>query len=1095
MERTPAKGRITRQQSETHEFSISSRQRRNIKGKFVHQNNKKTKINLRKNISSIAQSRQLRKKEQEIMKQQIEDERRRKIMEEQKKRDQMNLEGSPAKKSDQSKSPNANYLISVSPQTSIALMNQKDAQGTQKRSESEKLVPINDKKMKEDQFRVKEEPANMKKFQESMGQQEKMKMGNFEDSVNVQNFDSMEINRVTGLDFQIEGKQSQPEEPVKAEVPKKSQFTKRTPLHKKKSKIVEKPEKRQAKREAIEDFTIDEIELKKMETNELLEYYDRQYQASLNENQPNADTHTETHNQTMNTTDMLNEEANQQSFTKDQIEVAKEHQMEREQAQEDSIEQVDTTNVIHREVHDPQVKKGFQNRETSPDDPQFNNGGSGVLGKELLTRTQTQIKKDLENSRERMEKHLMSKADSKLMGPKTPGSKLSRHQIPATRKMTPSSGQEILIPEKKKPQTPQAIGRTEPKKPSEFSKKTRHVPTPSLYSNESNQLDQKIEEKRQDDESQPEEIDYSGVPDIPMTSHLDNQDVRVSDEEDPEEVKNYDFLGYEHDSNLQTESDVAGPTEEKKDPLAKSLDSRAREMIENGKFRDDTQKESNEFQKDSQRESGLTGTGADEEKSLSDFDDQINQNKYLLSDIGDVSQKDRKSLNQPDKYPGLIFDSKSEPPSEEVEKESQGHAQEEAPETDDDIFLLNPTKSPNLRKLRKSRKKKRKPKEETKNNEFTRNPFHDTEEEEEQVFIETEPKVDISGDFQIKTMTTPNIKKKKRKRSKRSKKHSKKKPKQAKITNVFGETHPPRKAYNLLDQQNMVPQFRTLGPFENENEQLQLTANAPNLEERVKANQAPKNEIKSQARNFRHGRYEPANEDKRFENNYKEPKLENKQADQVVLGDRFTLGNNIERFNQNWNRLSKKGGKQGQREESFSPGKRVERSISAEKEELPSIIERRNKVKKLLRNSRKRLKREIDETNSRRSHRSKSLRRTRQRPKESFEHENRMNKYAMKGIDREKLKEEVYLKHSILRQEIPEINAQLQKDLENYQVFEVKKTLHKAKIKKKGRRDRKDRLRKLEREIADLTKNVEQQVEDNEVFKAKVHQRYEDDED
>lgn len=1082
---------MTRQNSDTNEFSISSRKRRTIKGKLVHQNNKKTKINLRRNISSIAQSRALRKKEKEMMKQQIEDERRKKIMDEQRRQDKLNLEGSPAKKSGISKSPNVNYLISVSPQTSIALMNQKEAHGAQKRSESEKLVPVSDAGRKQEQFRVKEEPANMKKFQESRGQQDKKKRAGLEDSVDVKNFDSMEINRVTVMDYQVDeegdSKRLKPpqEKPVQTKAPKANQFRKRTPLHKKKSKVLTKTEKGAPKREAVEDFTIDEIELKKMETNELLEYYDRQYQASMNENQATGgDTHTETHNQTMNTTDMLNEQPNHQSFTKDQIELDKELKADKE----DSIEQVDTTNVIHREVHDPQVKKAFQNRNANAADAQFKNEGSGVLSNELLTKTQTQIKRDLDNSREQMKKHLMSKADSKLIAPKSPNSKLSRHQIPATRKVTPSSGQEIVIPDKKKPQTPQAIGRTEPKRPSESREATQKVRTPSLQSTVSGKDESRQERKVKDDESQPDEINYSGMPDIPMTSHIENQDIEVSSERSPEQVKNYDFLGYQHDSNLQTESEVPMHVDEKKDPFAKSLDSRARQMIENGKFRDESEGESEQAE------------AVEDDKSLSDFDNQTNQNNYLLSDMGDVSQKDRKSLNQPERYPGLIFDSKSEAqPKEGSTKEIAPEAPEDTPGSDDDLFLLNPTKSPNMRKIRKSRRKKKKPKKRIADNEVTRNPFHETDEDEEQAFMETQPKVDISGDFQIKTMTTPNIKKKKRKkRSKKPKKRLEKEAReQTKIRNAFGETHPPKKAYNLLDQHKMVPQFHTLGDFEH-NQAPGATIREEPLEARhpreKETNANP--QMPQQARGNAEHRLGTANNPGRYENNFKVPKMPTKHGDVMALGDRFTLGNNIERYNQNWNRLSKKAGSNARRENSQSPDKQVYRAPSAEKESETSIIERRNNVKKLLRKSRKKLQREIDETNSRRSQRSRSLGRSgKQGTNDSFEHENKMNKYAIKGIDREKLKKEVYLKHSILQHEIPEINMQLQRDLENYKVFEVKKSLRKAergKSGKKGKRDQKDRLRKLEREIANLTKNVEQQVEDNEEFKAKVHRRYED---
>jgi hypothetical protein len=1056
---------------------------------MIIQNNETKKINLRRNISSIAQSRKLRQEEKEKMKKQIENERRKKIMEKQKKIDEQNLrnqELSPNKSNTISKSPNINYLISRSPQTSIALMNQKNSHSPQKRPESERSLPIS--KTNVDNYKVKEEPANIKKFQENMKNQSPTNKDNFadlDDSVNVKNFDSMEINRITNIDYKAAPKEHKFSKSKKTEKSlskskkkTKQSFIKRTPLHKKKSnKIIKKNKKKSKTRDVKkkpdvnEDYTIDEIELRKMETNELLEYYDKQYQASQKDND-NLDQLTETNNQTMNTTDMLNEEPHQQSFSKDVIQTSPTNKKD----PNDTFTHVNTTKVIHREVHDPEMKRGLKEIKQSPND--FHDSPSETLGTDLFSKTQTQIKSDINNTQEKMKNHLISGRTSKAMIIKSPGSKLSRNQIPATRKVTPNSDHQIMVPEKKVVKAPQAIGKTPSKKNNQSGQSPfyKKIQTPSLQSTISKSYNPESELDVRVDISDPQEIEYSGQSDIPMTSKISNLGQNGVNPEN--EVKNYNILRYHHDSNVQTESEIPSQIDSHsnlKDPFAKSIDSKVKEKIKNGEF-------NNELKNDTP--SDFRNDKASQQKTISDFDQPISDNRkdFLLSDIGDTSIKDKKMNNVGNDKDNLEQSQKKEVREEKMEiTPNQNQNPMRSGSDDEEIFLLNPTKSPNMRKIRKSNRKRKKPKAQN-----PKNPFHDSDEEqifrkpenivENQIVANNQVPIEASADFQITTMNTPNIKKKKkRKKSKRKKSKNKKEKK-------------PRKAYNLLETHTITPQFNTMG---NKHEK---PVTKPKYSTDHNRNQSPTYATLKKTVNDNPKPFKPANapNEKSYSNNYEVPQKGFQQIQEPEnFGGRFTLGKQMERMNQNWKHPI--------------PQKKI-----SEKEEIVmnnhypinssnnDMADRRNQVKKLLRKSRKRLRREIEETNSRRSERSKSPGKSKQL-NDSLEHENKMNKYALKGINTDKIKQEVYMKNSILREKIPEINKQLQIDLDNYELYHAKRKLEKKinekKQRKSSKRDKKDRLKKLEEEIANLTKNVEKQVQDNEEFKSEVKRKYDYDED
>ena len=141
------------------------------------------------------------------------------------------------------------------------------------------------------------------------------------------------------------------------------------------------------------------------------------------------------------------------------------------------------------------------------------------------------------------------------------------------------------------------------------------------------------------------------------------------------------------------------------------------------------------------------------------------------------------------------------------------------------------------------------------------------------------------------------------------------------------------------------------------------------------------------------------------------------------------------------------------------------------------------KVKQILRNSRKKLRYQIDQQEEKRSS-------YRQVSPETEKHEQDMVKYSIKGIDRESLKNEVLMNNSILGKQVPEFNNNVQNYLDSYEVYDFSKSKAKLKAKKEKKmqssKSKKDRLKKLEEEIASLTKNVKTQVKENETYKQNV---------
>ena len=1078
---------------DTQEFSISKKRKRSVKGKIVNQNIQMNKINLRRNISSIAQSRRQRELDKERMKKDIESQRRRKIMEKQKNEDLKRMDSeriinkvSPKKSNTISKSPNANYLISGTPGTSIALMDQQEGGSPQKRPESERSLPISKAKSGKNHG-VKEEPANMKKFQEEMKnrnskQQNRRKIGDLDDSVNVTNFDSMELNRVTHLQSKKKVKPKKKHENfIKQSIPKKSpkkdespikkmKKSSRTPLHKKmSSKVPQKP-----KSEML-DATFDEKQLKNMGTNEFLDFYDKKYQNKSGEYEIIGEEN-ETNNQTMNTTDMLNEDPGKHSFSKDiSKDISKDlipvkKRISQQKDEDESFTNVNTTKVIHREVHDPEMKMNFKKKEENGD---FKDSNS--LQNDLFSQTQTQIKKDLPSSKQTPKKLNFSKRNN-IKNTRT--SHKPENQIPATKRLAQGSGQKILVP--KQPNEPKIVGRTPPKKVENKPRKEYIIPTPSLQSTISKSQNQSESDIRVED-SDPGEFNYSGDPNIPMTSQIgsDKRENTVTSKS----VKNYEILKFPNDSKLKMDSEL--PEVEinaKKDPFSNTLDSRARERIENGEFQDDTQNMS--FTEKSENHSPR--------QTISDFDQRIDKNQFLLSDLPDPSQKEKRTSHN---TAPIVEPEKSE---EKLETQSQKHPEitkkkvKEESSSDEEVFLLNPTKSPNIRKMRK--KKKKKPSKSKKH----KNPFHDSEEEEQQfsepitqmeeivpVQRKPSPQIDVSSDFMITAVSTPNIKKKKKPKRKKSKRKNKKK--------HYSEAKPPKKSYNLLENNKMSPQFNTLGNargqprIEREEPvtivQDQNVISSPNYATLKKTNRERPKQSQRTA--------QPS----RIHQNQYTPNERMPNPQQPMMDGRFTLGKQMERTHP----ISQRGRtfqteKPRERSRTYSSKKKSpERSQS-------SPNQKRAQIKKMLRNSRRRLRKEIEENQTKNSMRSRSPKdRINFAGEDALDYENRMNKYALKGINREKLKKDVYLNNSILNQKIPELNSQLQKDLDNYKVSDVKRSLRAKATRLNGRKsnkkDRKDRLRRLEQEIAELTMNVEQQVEDNEVFKAKVNKKYDNDED
>ena len=102
-------------------------------------------------------------------------------------------------------------------------------------------------------------------------------------------------------------------------------------------------------------------------------------------------------------------------------------------------------------------------------------------------------------------------------------------------------------------------------------------------------------------------------------------------------------------------------------------------------------------------------------------------------------------------------------------------------------------------------------------------------------------------------------------------------------------------------------------------------------------------------------------------------------------------------------------------------------------------------------------------------------------------HEQEMLQYSMKGININAIRSEVILNNSILEKEVPEFDSNVQKYLDSYEVFDFQKgnkEINDYINKKKRIKLSKDqRLKKLEAEIADLTKNVKNQVRENEDYK------------
>lgn len=1139
-------------------------------------------------------------------------------MEKQKEQDRINLEGytpkkmaglSPGKSNTNTNTntnyrPNPNYLISGTPQPSIALMKQNNLSSPLKKAESEKSLPISKAEMQEKKYRVQEEPANIRKYQED----NKDRVSNakvrdtLDDSVNVKNFDSMEINRVTNIDYEKQLKLNRFSKSYKVErhqIEKKTKTAsrdvsprgsgiknmpnnKRTPLHRKKNSELMKEDKvkklsKIKKKSTMEDYTIDEIELRGMETNELLKYYDKQYQVSANDaTNDQIEENTETHNQTMNTNDMLKSGQNQESFSKDQTLPSDIPKVTKKDDENDSLSHIDTTKVIRREIHDPNMKKGLKKRSSEQIDiPELIEES---LGKDLLTKTQTQINKDLNSEKEIPKKTNLMRNNSKPI-PRSP--KTTLNKIPATRKVTPNSGQHIQIDEEKPQNIPKAVGMIPSKaqiesEHSQKHEKIYHIPTPSLQSTISKSNAQGSLSDIQVDESEPPEIDYSGSPDIPMTSKV--EDEKNPTESSPEaEVRDYNILKYPEGSNLHTDSDL--PENENvfdthKDPFQKTLDLDTKQKIEHGGFADDTpQKEE-------------SGVGQIQTKTISDFDNRIseNKNRILLSDMADVSRGERKSepsiANELNGFENEFSDSSDKPVETQIPQEPFDAANES--------ILPNPTKTPNMKKMTKLRgkKKPRKPKKDLK-----KNPFHNSD-DEEQPFAKTEnafesrvdmnrkpsPQIDVSTDFLMTAMTTPNIKKKKKKsRKKRSKKNP--------------EPSGQKKSYNLIGN-NVVPQFNSSRdqnsniklPVQGTNHKSKKAKNPTrtNKYSRPKGNDferpnprsssnrrekpSPRSKSGSKNKNPDHfdteknrqnnyPRKRSRSNQPHYENNFDMPKNDytkpkvNKRFDdgpqeQVPdtfgIDNRFTLGRQAQRMtrknhdnqkidqtnynnsikekydkNTHTHHTTKNYSYKQSKQTNYSKhvqhtttrsirNKSNEKSVSNERfshqknQKNQTASEKRVLVKKLLRNSRRRLQQEVEETQIRRSNRFKSKEKSNTYEiNDSINHEHKMKKYAIKGINRDKIRKEVLLKNSILQEDVPEIDSRLQKDLDNYEFSNVKRTLQKKKSrersKKSTRRNKKDRLKKLEREIAQMTQKVERQVEDNEVFKTKVKRKYEDD--
>ena len=83
------------------------------------------------------------------------------------------------------------------------------------------------------------------------------------------------------------------------------------------------------------------------------------------------------------------------------------------------------------------------------------------------------------------------------------------------------------------------------------------------------------------------------------------------------------------------------------------------------------------------------------------------------------------------------------------------------------------------------------------------------------------------------------------------------------------------------------------------------------------------------------------------------------------------------------------------------------------------------------------------------------------------------------------------LKHSVLTREVPEVNPEIQTYLNNYKGPEIDTKYEQMKAKKEARRRKHskkrkiktERLDKLKREIADLTKDVKQKFDETEKYK------------